>query len=93
MPANELADNSENLARYNELKGKANRLLGQYFKIMDEIIPKLDEAVRDMESWQGVRANRFREEWGKTRESLEGWAGEISAAYHKVNDEAENYKV
>jgi hypothetical protein len=85
------ADNSENLARYNELKGKANTLIGQHFKLL-EIIGKLDTAATSM-NWQGVRATRFQTEWSKTRELLEGWAGDIAAASQKVSDEADNYKV
>jgi hypothetical protein len=93
MPADQLAsaDNSESLAKYNELKGKANMLIGQHFKLL-EIIGKLDAAAGSMD-WQSVRANLFRQEWEKTRELLSNWASEIAAASQRVSDEADNYKV
>jgi transposase len=93
MPADELAsgDDSAKLARYNELKGKADMLIGQHYKLL-EIIQTLDAAVEDLH-WQGVRANRFRQEWGKTKAALSGWAGKIAFASKKISDEAENYRV
>jgi hypothetical protein len=85
------SDDSENLARYNELKSKANMLIGQHFKLVD-IIKKLDTIVADL-TWEGVRATRFRAEWASRRATLDGWAGRIAAASNKISDEADNYKV
>lgn len=93
MPADQITssdDSAARLARYKELKGKADMLIGQHFKLL-QIIEKLDDVV-DSLAWEGIRATKFRAEWASRRAELSGWAGRIAAASHKLSDEADNYK-
>jgi uncharacterized protein YukE len=94
MPADALttpSDSGPDMARYNELMGKANLLYGQGQKVA-EVAGQLNTLVAGIQ-WEGKRADRFREEWDKTRAMLSGWANDLVNLSEEVRAEAENILV
>ena len=85
---NVTADPGPDMAKYNELMGKANLLYGQAQKVA-EIAGSLDDLIAGIE-WQGKRADRFRNEWEETRASLSNWAGSLMNLSEEVRAKAES---